>query len=75
VRVEAGVITMAVGLIGAAQQAERIVANGEADLIALARGIMDDPRWAWHAARQLGAQAPYAPNYIRCHPSQWNPPA
>ena len=75
VRAEAGIVTMAVGLIGAAQQAERIVASGEADLIALARGIMDDPRWAWHAARQLGAQAPYAPNYIRCHPSQWNPPA
>jgi len=34
---------------------------------------MDDPRWAWHAARELGAETAYAPNYVRCSPSQWKP--
>ena len=40
---------------------------------ASARGMMDDPRWAWHAARELGAQAPYPAIYQRCHPSVWKP--
>ena len=42
--------TIAVGLITEAQQAEEIVASGKADLVALARGMLYDPRWAWHAA-------------------------
>jgi 2,4-dienoyl-CoA reductase-like NADH-dependent reductase (Old Yellow Enzyme family) len=73
VRRETGMVTMAVGMITGATQAEQIVAEGRADLVAIARGMMDDPRWAWHAARELGAQAPYAPNYQRCHPSVWKP--
>jgi hypothetical protein len=36
------------------QQAEAIVADGHADCVALARGFLDDPRWAWHAAAVLG---------------------
>lgn len=68
-----GLTVMAVGMISRARQAEEIVAAGRADLVALARGIMDDPRWAWHAARELGAEAPYAPNYVRCSPAQWKP--
>ena len=55
IRREAGIPTMAVGLITEPEQAEAIVAEGRADLVALARGMMDDPRWAWHAARALGA--------------------
>jgi 2,4-dienoyl-CoA reductase-like NADH-dependent reductase (Old Yellow Enzyme family) len=73
VKKEAGVPVMAVGMISQARQAERIVAGGEADLIAIARAMMDDPRWAWHAARELGAETAYAPNYQRCHPSVWRP--
>jgi 2,4-dienoyl-CoA reductase-like NADH-dependent reductase (Old Yellow Enzyme family) len=73
VKRETGMPTMAVGMITKARQAEDIVASGQADLVAIARGMMDDPRWAWHAARELGAQTAYAPNYIRCHPSAWKP--
>ena len=69
----AGIPTMAVGLITKAAQAEQIVASGKADLIAIARAAMDDPRWAWHAARDLGAEALYAPNYVRASPAVWKP--
>ena len=41
--------------------------------VALARGVMDDPRWAWHAARKLGAEATYSPMYARCKPGAWRP--
>ena len=47
---------MAVGLITEPQQAEAIVAEGDADLVALARAMLWDPRWPWHAAAALGAQ-------------------
>jgi len=60
-------------MVTKARQAEEIVASGQADLVAIARAMMDDPRWAWHAARELGAETPYAPNYVRCHPSGWKP--
>jgi 2,4-dienoyl-CoA reductase-like NADH-dependent reductase (Old Yellow Enzyme family) len=73
VRKEAGVAVMSVGMISRPRQAEDIVADGKADLVAVARAMMDDPRWAWHAARELGAEAPYAPNYVRCSPSVWKP--
>jgi 2,4-dienoyl-CoA reductase-like NADH-dependent reductase (Old Yellow Enzyme family) len=69
VRRETGLPTMSVGLITTARQAEEIIASGKADLIALARGAMWDPRWAWHAAEELGAEAPYAPKTMPCHPS------
>jgi 2,4-dienoyl-CoA reductase-like NADH-dependent reductase (Old Yellow Enzyme family) len=73
VKRETGMTVMTVGMISQPRHAEDIVAGGQADLVAIARGMMDDPRWAWHAARELGAEAPYAPNYQRCHPSQWKP--
>ena len=68
VKKESGITTMTVGLIAGAQQAEDIVAQGKADMVALARGAMWDPRWAWHAAEELGAEAPYAPKMMACHP-------
>ena len=64
-----GLPTMAVGLITDAQQAEDIVASGKADLIALARGFLYDPRWAWHAAAQLGGSVSAPPQYWRSQPS------
>ena len=62
---------IAVGLITEAQQAEQILAAGEADAIGLARAIMYDPRWPWHAAAQLNTQIEIAPQYLRCQPHQY----
>lgn len=64
-----GLPTMAVGLITETQQAEDILAAGKADFIAIARGILYDPRWPWHAAAQLGAQVQAPPQYWRSQPS------
>jgi NADPH2 dehydrogenase len=71
IKAETGLPTMAVGMIYEAEQAEAIIANGQADMIAMARAVMDDPRWMWHAARTLGAEAPYPDQYIRCSPATW----
>ena len=61
---------IAVGLITEPTQAEAIVATGDADLIALARAILYDPRWPWHAAAELGGQVKAANQYLRCQPPQ-----
>src|SRR5262249_18541228 len=55
IRKETGITTIATGLIPEARQAEKIVAEGRADMVSLARGFLWDPRWAWHAAHELGA--------------------
>jgi 2,4-dienoyl-CoA reductase-like NADH-dependent reductase (Old Yellow Enzyme family) len=55
VKKEVGLPTMAVGLISRPQSAEAILAAGHADFVALARAMLDDPRWPWHAATALGA--------------------
>jgi len=64
-----GVTTMAVGLITEAKQAEDIVASGKADMVALARGMLYDPRWGWHAAAELGGEVEAPPQYWRSQPS------
>jgi 2,4-dienoyl-CoA reductase-like NADH-dependent reductase (Old Yellow Enzyme family) len=69
VKDEVGIPTMSVGLITGARQAEEIISSGRADMVCLARGAMWDPRWAWHAAEELGAETPYAPKTTPCHPS------
>ena len=63
--------TMAVGLITEPEQAEAIVATGQADLVALARGMLYDPRWPWHAAAKLGAQVDAPKQYWRSQPRQF----
>ena len=63
------VTTVAVGLITEAKQAEEIVASGKADMVALARGMLYDPRWGWHAAAELGGQVEAPPQYWRSQPS------
>jgi NADPH2 dehydrogenase len=63
-----GLPVFSVGLITEAQQAEDIVASGKADLVALARGMLYDPRWAWHAAAQLGGTVSAPPQYWRAPP-------
>jgi 2,4-dienoyl-CoA reductase-like NADH-dependent reductase (Old Yellow Enzyme family) len=61
---------VAVGLITEFEQAEAIVGTGDADLIALARAILYNPRWPWHAAAHFGAKV-VAPNqYLRAQPTR-----
>ena len=62
---------IAVGLITEPVQAEAIVATGDADLIALARAVLFDPRWPWHAAAALGGQVRAPNQYLRSQPSQF----
>ena len=59
VRREAGIMTIAVGGITQAQQAEDILQSGRADLVALAREFLWNADWAAHAAKELGAVDPY----------------
>ena len=75
VKREAGIATRVVGLIVTPAQAEAIVAEGKADMVALARGMLDDPRWGWHAAAALGAEVPRAQQYLRVGPKLWAPAA
>ena len=58
-----------VGLITDFIQAEEIIANGDADLIALARGMLYNPRWPWHAAAALGATVKAPNQYLRSEPA------
>ena len=62
---------VAVGLITDYEQAEAIVGTGDADLIALARTILYDPRWPWHAAAHLGARVKAPDQYLRSQPRQY----
>ncbi len=66
-----GLPTMAVGMIFDPSHAERIVQNGDADFVALARGILSDPHWAWRAAATLQADIAYPPQYLRGYRSGW----
>ena len=61
---------VAVGLITDFEQAEAIIGTGDADMVALARGILYDPRWPWHAAARLGAQVKGPVQYLRSQPRQ-----
>jgi 2,4-dienoyl-CoA reductase-like NADH-dependent reductase (Old Yellow Enzyme family) len=70
VRAEADVPSIAVGLITEAEQAEEIIATGQADAISLARGILYDPRWPWHAAATLGASVHAPKQYWRSQPRE-----
>jgi 2,4-dienoyl-CoA reductase-like NADH-dependent reductase (Old Yellow Enzyme family) len=60
-----------VGLITEARQAEAIIEEGQADMVALARAMLYDPRWPWHAAAELGAQVVAPPQYWRSQPHQF----
>jgi 2,4-dienoyl-CoA reductase-like NADH-dependent reductase (Old Yellow Enzyme family) len=73
VKREAGIPTRAVGLIYEPAQAEAIIAQGKADMVAMARGFLDDPHWGWHAAKALGAELPRPPQYLRAGPTLWAP--
>ncbi len=66
-----GMPVIAVGMITGYEQAEAIIGTGDADLIALARGILFDPRWPWHAAAHLGGKVRAPNQYLRSQPSQY----
>ncbi len=68
VKQESGLVTRTVGLIADAKLAEQIVAGGQADMIAIGRAAMWDPRWAWHAAVELGTEAVYPIRATPCLP-------
>lgn len=69
IRRATGICTVAVGLITEPRQAEDILAGGRADLVGLARRMLYDPRWPWHAAVELGEEFFYPKQYERAHPS------
>jgi len=69
IRRKVGMPTIAVGMITEPEQAEFIIAEGRADMVALARGMLYDPHWPWHAAAKLGAQVIAPPQYWRSQPS------
>ncbi len=70
IRQASSMATTAVGLITQAQQAEDILQAGDADLIALARAFLYEPRWGWHAAAALGGEVRARENYWRCLPRE-----
>ncbi|WP_395352972.1 NADH:flavin oxidoreductase/NADH oxidase [Variovorax sp. UC122_21] len=71
VKAEVGIPVIAVGLITEARQAEAILAEGKADAISLARAILYDPRWPWHAAAELGARVKAPVQYWRSQPREF----
>ena len=71
VKADVGLPTLAVGLITEAEQAEAIIAAGEADAVSLARAMLYDPRWPWHAAARLGAHVFAPPQYWRSQPREF----
>jgi 2,4-dienoyl-CoA reductase-like NADH-dependent reductase (Old Yellow Enzyme family) len=68
IRRETGIATAAVGLITDPVQANAIIANGEADLVLLARAMLRDPYWALHSATALGQTASWPKQYLRAAP-------
>ncbi|SPK75105.1 NADPH dehydrogenase (plasmid) [Cupriavidus taiwanensis] len=70
VKAEVGLPTIAVGLITEPEQAEAIIANQEADAVSLARAMLYDPRWPWHAAARLGASVQAPKQYWRSQPRE-----
>jgi 2,4-dienoyl-CoA reductase-like NADH-dependent reductase (Old Yellow Enzyme family) len=71
VKAECGVATAAVGLITTPDVANAVVAEGRADLVMIARGVLDDPRWGQHAAVALGEAPAYPPQYAWAAPRGW----
>jgi 2,4-dienoyl-CoA reductase-like NADH-dependent reductase (Old Yellow Enzyme family) len=68
VKAAVAIPVIAVGLITEFEQAEAILAAGDADLIALARAVLYNPRWPWHAAAHFGAQVRAPGQYLRSQP-------
>ena len=71
VKKSAKIAVRAVGMIVDPLQAEEIVASGKADMVAMARAILDNPRWVWHAAERFGVTLDYPPQYLRSRADAW----
>ncbi len=71
VRKESGIATRVGGMIVDPQFAENALQSGAADMICLARGLLDNPRWVWHAAERFGVRLDYPPQYARSAPAVW----
>ena len=69
IRREAGIATMAVGLISTPEMADEIVRNGQADMVALGRELLRHPYWPLDAARALGADVAWPRQYLRAKPA------
>ena len=70
IKQETGLSTIAVGLITEPEQAEEIVASGHADMIGIARAVLYDPRWPWHAAAKLAGGVRAPKQYWRSQPRE-----
>ena len=53
------------------KQAEEVIAEGKADMVALARAVLDNPHWGWYAAQVLGAETKRPPQYLRAGSKLW----
>ncbi len=71
VQAATGVPTMAVGMIRDPKLAESLVADGKVDMVALARGVLYEPKWPWRAAFELGEEALVPPQHGRGFPTKW----
>ena len=71
VKREVAIATRTVGLIATPKQAEAVVADGKAYMVALGRAFLDDPHWGWHAAAALGAAVARPKQYRRADPKTW----
>lgn len=68
VKAAVGIPVIGVGLITEAEQAETAIRSGQADFVAVGRGMLFNPRWPWHAARALGASVRAPAQYLRSRP-------
>ncbi|WP_341643204.1 hypothetical protein [Thauera sp. SDU_THAU2] len=59
-------------MITGSQQANDIITSGQADQVAIGRAFLDDPRWGWHAAFDLGVTLPYPAPYAWAAPGEWS---
>jgi NADPH2 dehydrogenase len=71
IRRRVGIPVWSVGLIVTPEQAEEVVASGQADMVALARTLLDEPHWPWTAAQVLGGEVVRPPQYQRAAPNVW----
>ena len=71
IRAASGLPVMAMGMIQDPHHANRIIADGDADMVALARAFLSDPHWPWCAAAVLGENVDYPPQYLRGYRSKW----
>jgi len=71
VKKSTNIAVRAVGMIADPDQAEEILQSGKADMIAMARAFLDNPRWVWHAAERFGVKLDYPPQYARTRGDVW----